>query len=736
MMEMWGRALCKGSCGRRVIAAALAALVAVSLVPIAPGTSFADEAAPAAPTVAGADFLQPTAEQWEVLRVDGLGEGSVFLDVDKVAGDTTQTLLKRQRYEGATAAQGLADRTQPEIAQIIGLTIPGTEGAPATPAAVMGSIDDHPTYRIAVYSAARAGKVLFEGTVYPVYAALAAADGSCQYVLLGIRTTDDPQAAKNFGAGETYYTAAEDSAAEGASSRTAYELVRTEGVDNRFDAERSCFIVDYRPVASDSISGSVVYVDTEGNVVRTVSVPGIVDEGKKAPIEKSFFVDGDYYRVIENLTGTEVTLTPACASRAVRVMKVDGLAAGAYEVTIRYVDQSGALLWSDELDVKGEGYQYTLPTAFSMRGTDGVNFYTLDTVAGRSGGTARQQAESPWGNPIKFDASVPADAFDVDAQGRRTLTLEAVYASSEVTKEATLTIVEVDGQTGAELGRVALPVTPDRTASYEPAARQVNGVNYVPWSGSADHIRCEWGDLQQGVDLLQYVYYLPEGYLPSESYDITVQYVNVADNTVLHTETMTVDPEFNDFVSIIGEPRIMRDGRAYVRLAGQETPIRHAYFSSARTYTIYYRDVDDDLSAPIVVNRTQIIETERTVAVPGTTVLTAAPVAVPAAPGDAGAAAPTAAPATVDAGVGAGDGATIINDDDNPLASPDGNDTTTERTIADNENPLAAPGGEEGAGALAPAVGFAVGAAVLAVAALIAFLWWRRRKAAAETEIA
>ncbi len=712
-------------CGRRLMSAALAVLMAVGAGSMAPRTAFgAEEGATPAPTVAGVDFLEPTAERWEVLRADGLGSGAVYLDVDRVEGGKATPLLKRQRYGGALGE----GEPSPEIAQIIGLGPQNPDGSAATPLDAMASLEDHPVYTVAVYDAARAGAELFRGTVYPVYAALAADDGSVRHELMGLRTTDAPAVPKNLGVGETYYALAE--GAGDAADRMAYELVRTDGADNRFDADRACFLVDYRPVESDSISGSVVYVDGEGSVVRTDAVPGIAGEGKRVPIEKSFFVDGDYYRVIGQWTGDEVLLTPLQATRTVRVMKVDGLTANAYEVTVRYTDQDGALLWSDSLDVKGAGYQYTLPQAFSMRGTDGVNYYTLDEVAPDADGKAR--SGHWWGNPLLFDGTVPADAFGTDAQGKRTLT--ARYTSSAVTKEATLTIVEVDGATGAELGRVALPVTPEREAVYEASARTIGGTAYVPWSGHGEPIRCVWDDLQKGVDLLQYVYYVPEGFVPSEAYDITVQYLNVANGAVLHRKTIAVDPELNDYVSIIGEPRIMRDGREYVRLAGQEAAIRHAYFSPTRTYTVYYRDVNDDLSAPIVVNRTQIVETERTVTVPGTTVVAAAPVPVAAPAADGGAAAPAGAPATVDAGVGPGDGAAIINDDDNPLAAPDGTDTTVQRAIADNETPLAAPDGAEGDADPNVALAWTAGLGVLGLAPAIGLLWWHRRRRGGEND--
>lgn len=252
----------------------------------------------------------------------------------------------------------------------------------------------------------------------------------------------------------------------------------------------------------------------------------------------------------------------------------------------------------------------------------------------------------------------------------------------------------------------------------------------VPWSGNMEPITYAWEDLEKGTDVLQYVYYVSEDYVPGAAYDVTVQYMNIANSQVLRTETITIDPEANEYVNILGEETFAVGDDTYVRLAGQETAIRHAYFSPARTYTIYYRDVNDQLSSNITVRRTQIVDTERTVIVPGTTVMTAAPVAatpeaatevVDGAPADG-------TPAVVDAGVGTGDGSTIINDDENPLANLAGQDTGTERTIVDDENPLysgLAHDMETSGSGMAIATATAV---TLLVAGGIALFWWMRRR--------
>ena len=414
------------------------------------------------------------------------------------------------------------------------------------------------------------------------------------------------------------------------------------------------------------------------------------------------------------------------------------------------MDENGNLLWSDAVDVKGKGYQYTLPNSFSMsavaaannevttdreKGSWGVSYYTLASwsiatnPSNDNEAIQAQSSESTEGDPVvSFDAG--------DFPTGRAVT--AVYQSQATTKEVNLTIVEINGETGDTIDKVSYTVTPEQSATYTPARKG----NMVPWSGNMEPITYAWEDLEKGADVLQYVYYVPEDYVPAEAYDITVQYMNIANSQILRSETITVDPASNDYVNILGEETFAVGSDTYVRLAGQETAIRHAPFSPARTYTIYYRDVNDELSANITIRHTQIVETERPSATPAQT-LNAAPVATTivnapageaAEGGDDAGGADAAAPTGIDVGVGTGDGEAIINDDDNPLANLAGQDTATERTIVDDENPLYS-GLAQDATALGSSMAMAVAAGVIVLVGVGIFLygWMRRRRKEGQT---
>lgn len=771
--------------GRSLLAFTLAATLAFPAASLSfVAQAFADDPsngdaaeAPAAPVVDpikhgdvhGIDFMTPTAEDglWDLFRVENGAGKTIYIEVEKdgttiaprfaYAIPETQDTDPEEKDADTSAPDYAGDANSSRIAQIVALKIaqpvPAAQDAEAPAPApqslqdVFGDPNNFPTYTVKVFDAKRGGDPLYAGTICPIYAKLVndpAVPSEDEWKVLGIRTIDpeNDKFAETVGAGASYYKNL-----TGDTPIVFQSTATTEAGEPKAEVQDAAsgkrLVVTYNQVEADAISGAVKYVDVDGNIIDTEIVENL-GTGKEVAIKKSFFKTATdeggqetthYYRVIQRLTGSTVMLTPEQATKQIRVMEVKNTEADAYQVTINYVDENNNLLWRDSVDVKGKGYQYTLPNSFSMSAaantdngtvTDrdktqwGVNYYTLASCSITDNPTNTNEAISAQSvQPVEEIPVISLEAGKFP-NGR---TVTAVYASQETTKKINLTVMEINGETGALIDKVQYEVTPTQSATYTPQAK--NGL--VPWSGNMDPITYKWEDLQKGTDVLQYVYYVPEGYVPGDTYDITVQYMNIANSQVLRTETITIDPETNDFVNILGEERFSLGDDTYVRLAGQETAIRHAYFSPARTYTIYYRDVNDELSSQIVVRRTQIVDTERQVTVPGTTVMTAAPVA--AAPAAAPAATPEAAPATVDAGVGTGDAQAIINDDDNPLANLGGQDTGTERAIVDDENPLysglAQDVATSGSGM---ALTVATGAVVLVAAGLGLYWWMRRRK--------
>lgn len=706
---------------------------------------------------------------WDLFRVENGAGKTIYIEVEKdgktiaprfaYAIPETQDTDPEAKDVDISASDYAGDANSSRIAQIVALKIaqpvPMAQDVEA-PAPAPQSLQDvfadpnaFPVYTVKVFDAKRQGKQLYKGTITPIYAKLISSDGSKDWKVLGIRTVGETDKfAETVGAGASYYkNLTGDTPIVFQSAETTKDGEPKAEVQAADTTHGQRLVVTYEQVDAAAISGAVKYVDVDGNIIETEIVENL-GEGKEVAIKKSFFKTTTdeagqetthYYRVIQRLTGSTIMLTPEQATKQIRVMEVKNTEAGAYQVTINYVDDNGNTLWTDSVDVKGKGYQYTLPNSFSMsavtnaadapttdrdKGQWGVNYYTLDSWTIETNATddnvaiGARSAETQQGNPV-----VAFEAGEYPA-GR---TVTAKYVSQATTKKVNLTVMEINGETGALIDKIHYEVTPEQTATYTPAPKD----GLVPWSGNMEPTTYAWEDLEKGTDVLQYVYYVPEDYIPGDTYDITVQYMNIVNSQILRTETITINPETNDFVNILGEEQFSLGDDTYVRLAGQETAIRHAYFSPARTYTIYYRDVNDELSPQITIRRTQIIDTERVVTVPGTTVMTAAPVlaAAPAAEGAAADAADATAPAAIDAGIGTGDAEAVINDDDNPLATLGGQDTTTERTIVDDENPLYSGLVQDVAtSGSGTALHVATGAIVLVVAGLGIYWWMRRRK--------
>ena len=679
-----------------------------------PLSALADEAV-AQTTVRGTDSLETTATEWELIRIgDHQGE-PLYIDVIKDEGVEDEGnqgtyLSYRQKYDLAQAqTNGPAPEKGVALSHILSLALED-----ATPEDLYGSATTATRYKIAVWDAQRNGELLYEGTVYPVYGHLTS-EGQVEdegYVLLGIRTANDTEktAPKNLGVGSTIYK-------ETNGGRDAYALQRAAAdqgaVDNEFDVNLNAFVATYEKTSADSVTGTVTYKTDEGGIVRTESFAGIDGDGLDVKIDQSFFSNGVYYRTLSSLGSTK-HLTVAQPNVTVRVVEVKDMAdANAYQLTISFEAENSngpnQVLWTDSVDVHGAGYQYSLPLSFSSAAShsEGVAYYSFTGVEGKS--DARIDHE--WGNPLVLTGDLSEALFDQDTNGHPML--HALYGSSEDTKEATFTVVEIDGTNATEIGRKSGKVTPDQDFTYEPASFEHDGATYVPAASNTQTISYKWDDLTAGKDLMVYVYYVPEDYVPGAGYEIQVRYQDIATGAILKTDTYSVNPEMTDFLTVVGDENFSADdGERYVRLPGQEAGIRHAFYSPTRVYTVYYRNVNDQLNANVVIQRTQIIETPR-----------------PAAAGTAGggitaasaaAATPGAALPATDAGVAPGDATTIINDDGNPLASPEGQ-STAEQRIDDDANPLAS-------GLQNPAVMAGSIAGLAALFALLFFFIYKRKK--------
>jgi hypothetical protein len=200
--------------------------------------------------------------------------------------------------------------------------------------------------------------------------------------------------------------------------------------------------------------------------------------------------------------------------------------------------------------------------------------------------------------------------------------------------------------------------------------------------------------------------------------------VNIANGEVIGSEVHTISPKYLDDQTFVSPENLTVGSNSYVRLDGQETGIRHGYYGPSRTYTVYYRDVNDNLHKDTVISRIRVeyIDGGETY-VPGTTTATNEGVADEGATGD-GTVVSTSIPDGTDLStVDGADGSTIVNSDGTDLNTEriDDDVTPLARGIGDNENPLARLVRSE-----AGLIGLGVGVAA-AIGVLVLFLVKRRK---------
>ena len=175
-------------------------------------------------------------------------------------------------------------------------------------------------------------------------------------------------------------------------------------------------------------------------------------------------------------------------------------------------------------------------------------------------------------------------------------------------------------------------------------------------------------------------------------------------------------------------------GVTYVRLAGQEKPLRHTYYSRQRTYIVWCRNINDTSISHVTINRLLPIYREGQ-ATNGTGNQTSANGQA----GDQGQAAndqnaqggQAGQNATTTTGLPTNQNLSTVGDGTtNTIVGDNGTDLNTER-IEDNTTPLAAASGSTENSGLSQNQKLGIGIAAAAVAAaLIAFLVIRKKKQA------
>ena len=515
-------------------------------------------------------------------------------------------------------------------------------------------------------------------------------------------------------------------------------------------------VCTYAPAqTADTVNGKITYYDVKTGELLEFETPinGIeFGEIRSVDVPETITAGGTLYRTLSYMNPLTAGY-PGQTTFSVPCVKVEDISdeIGHYLATINMVDQDGNLIASDSVYVAG-AFAYAPPTAIyktrMVNGESEVFAYENPTWEGQNEGDTA----------IMFDA-----ATDGITTGSRTITVAYSQTQGDIEYEVQFNLIDgaarvgsnlLDTYTDDKLTVSAVNKSVSLADAQEDKSKlEVDGNTYNIVGSTSDYSYAFDSGEAPVVD----VYYLPDGYEPEndEPYEVTIRYVNYATNEVIATETAESSPAQQSNLQINAPEEFTESGVTYVRLDGQERPISHNYYSNVREYTVYYRDVNDTLSAnTVITNVRTVYRTTTGAATTGTTATgttttgtTTAPAATATAP-TATATATDAAPATTPATAATNPSTdyTVAEGDNtnSALTTPNGTDANQER-IDDTANPLAdgiegnsaidgnAPGtdGEQAKPALPSWLIAVAVAAVAGVAGLIAFLLRKRNGGAA-----
>lgn len=438
---------------------------------------------------------------------------------------------------------------------------------------------------------------------------------------------------------------------------TDYNLV-SEGM--QYDGTK--YYAEYEPYVPTPLDGSITYVDNQGNILKKDTIVNITpdhtgDTPKEVVLVDRFLVQGGeqdlyYYPTVQIVKADyygQIDFVVLCNAYASTEGET-GL------VKIHFMS-NGKEVWGDEVNLTTTTFLYTVPESFVQ----------IDAESGKATQYTLKDDDDQL-NEYHQLVLVP---------GRAENDYYFEYEATAADEAVTWNLILMDGTTNTRLGAETKDVQPGETVEFDAAAHAPAG--YVP---SQETYTYTYG----GENLVQYVYYTPDGYVPTESYTVTLQFVNIADGAVLQSESVMVNPGADTEITCPAE--FTAGDNTYVRLGGQSDTYRHSYYSPKRTYTIYYRDVNDTLYANTIITNIETVTTERTETgvtyVEDVTTVTGGTVTGPA----------------YATGPAAGTGITGITDDTtgmNQAVNEEGQGLAQEREeqIAEGETPLAqSPGGE------------------------------------------
>lgn len=566
--------------------------------------------------------------------VDGANLGSVTeIDVLNISGEAGETVYLTAMDGGQPICRylphELGEGAQGDVADTFAIE---TEGGLDEAKLQDGS------YTVEAYDR-RGGTKLYSGTVWGVWARIDGGDGPDITQLIGTRTAAD---------GDAFTFVPPTTISVGANSYSLKSNTPTmEGNLAYFEYE------SFDP--SSTVDGIINYVDLEGKLIKTETIPGIPAEGSKTQeIPAVITADGKSYRTMARRSSVTAT-SPGQTSFVITCAPIDS---APYVCRIEMVADDDTVIAADSVNVDG-AFNYVAPSVIYKNvvvngETRMVTYRLVDQQVWPLDSSADQDEVFNGSRTIRIAYAI--DDFD---EGTIDVVYNQIYGHAQ------------DGTSEMLLGTEVVTVDEMEPTAEPSETITVNGVDYHIATSPSDYTYTYGSGEMPVID----VYYVPEGYEAGSSYDVTVAYVNFTTGQTISSETHTVSPD-EPILTVDTPASFDRDGVTYIRLDGQGQPIRHNFYSLMRSYTVYYRDSNDTLSAGTVVTRTRVVYQDGV-----TTVVTRPGTTNPGTTNPGTTPAPVALDQTTDY-------RTVDGDGDQTLVTEDGRDSNSER-IEDESNPLA-----------------------------------------------
>lgn len=338
----------------------------------------------------------------------------------------------------------------------------------------------------------------------------------------------------------------------------------TEAINITLGENKAQYFIDYVPYTDEGIlTASVTYSDIDGNIlgkdVYPIEESGVTTINVPASVT---YNEAEYQRISGQATTILVNRTSPKTDFTVYYLPTDSN--GYYNATIKFI-------------LSGTDIELMPKKTVRVSGADAV--YIAPSVI--------TQKDSVTGNTVCYRTTLEDARVTLERDSAvREYTIE--YKTLDETGYSWF-IRRIDASTGATIGQdIAVRVNPGETKeqALEPSFNY-NGVNYSLDSAMGDKLTYSFGDSPR----VSFVYYNPEGYSRGDNYEITVYCYSVTDSAYIYNYKVTTDTSSLTKVDV--PATLDANGNTYVLLNGQQSSFDHNYYSPTRTYTVFYRDIND-----------------------------------------------------------------------------------------------------------------------------------------------